>query len=60
MELIKIYGVAYNHGTHFYKDEDCTISIGVDPYHRHRTNKQITLNGYKYDLIMIKPTKANG
>ena len=53
-QLPTIYGKPYNHGTRYYRDKDCNRFIADDPWHRHRTNKRIILNGAYFNLIVLK------
>lgn len=53
-QLPTIYGKPYNHGTIYYRDKDCNRFIADDPWHRHRTNKRIILNGAYFNLIVLK------
>lgn len=52
VKLHILYGKRSQDGTTFYKDEACTQFVAHDPWHKHRTNKVITLNCFKYQLIM--------
>ena len=53
-QLPTFYGKPYNHGTIYYRDKDCNRFIADDPWHRHRTNKRIILNGAYFNLIVLK------
>ena len=54
MGLITIYGKRNGKGFDYYKDEKCTQHIGHTQWRYYRKNQVITLNCFKYNLIVIK------
>lgn len=56
MELITLYGKTQKGvaGTTYYTDERRTKFKCRDPWHKHRTSKVITLNGWRYWLEIHK------
>lgn len=56
--LKTLYGVRTGNGMSFYEDKGLTKLKARNPYHYYMKNRVITLNGWPYDLKVVKAKRT--